>query len=255
MTRVTLNSLPTEWRAWGDGDRPLLCLHPLGQEAAYFADLAAALGKGWRVASYDQRGHGAAADTPVGAFSDFVDDAESAMDRLGPCAVAGFSLGGAVAALLAARRAPRALILAATPHRGLPVFTERACAARSGGIEAVAQDTVHRWFGRTTADPATDRARTSLHRMTPGGYDAAWRAFATFEGYDRIAPHLPRTLALAYGDDLSTPPDILDTIARTIRDANGTVLRETIPGAGHMGLLDKPAETAAILVQFLESGA
>jgi pimeloyl-ACP methyl ester carboxylesterase len=251
VTAATLDGPRPALRSWGDGDRVLLCLHPLGQEAAFFADLAPALGPGWRVASFDGRGHGAAAGRPVGDFGQFVDDAEAGLDRVGARHVAGFSMGGSVAALLAARRDLAALVLVATPHRGLPVFAERARAREAGSVAAVTEETVRRWFGRTDAEPAVDRARASLAKLTPEGFDAAWNAFATFRGYEGIAASLPPALCLAYGDDLSTPPVVLDAIAATIREAGGVAERETIPGAGHMGLLEKPRETGKAIARFL----
>ena len=249
------DGLETELRVWGEGDRAILCLHPLGQEATYFGDFAAALGPGWRVIAYDQRGHGGAAGRPAESFRQMVDDAEAALRQCGAFHVAGFSMGGAVASELARRRPLRTLTLAATPHRGLPVFAERARAVREGSVEAVAEEPLARWFGDAARGPAAERARASLLRLSPEGFDAAWRAFSTFEGYAGRAAALPPTLCLAYGDDLSTSPDVLDIVARAIRLGGGTAERETIPGAGHMGLLQKPAETAAAIARFVERHA
>jgi pimeloyl-ACP methyl ester carboxylesterase len=120
-----------------------------------------------------------------------------------------------------------------------------------GGLHAVADETVSRWFGAAAEGPEAARARASLMRMRPEGFDAAWRAFAAFGGYEGRA--LPPTLALAYGDDLSTPPAVLDGIAAAIRAAGGAARRETIPGAGHMGLLQAPRETGAAIASFLEA--
>ncbi|MEM8787203.1 MAG: alpha/beta fold hydrolase [Pseudomonadota bacterium] len=248
MTTVTLNGLRTQMREWGTGPRTLLCLHPLGQEAAFFRELADGL-PGWTVVSYDQRGHGAAAEQPVEAWSDLVNDAAAALKETQARHVAGFSMGGSVAADLAGRAKLAALVLSATPHRGLPVFAQRAHAVRDGGLGAIEAGTIARWFGDAADTAAIARARRSLRRMSPEGFDATWRAFATFEGYEDRT--LPPTLLLAYAEDLSTPPHILDTIMAVIRAQGGTALRETIPGAGHMGLLQKPVETAATIARFL----
>lgn len=255
IREVTLNGLSTAWHEWGDAEgRPLLCLHPLGQNGGFFDGMAAALGPGWRIASYDQRGHGVAAAHAARDFSQMVDDAAAALDLFGTAAhVAGFSMGGSVASDLAARRGGNmpSLCLAATPAAGLPIFTERACAEARGSIAAIAEETVHRWFGRTSGDPAIEAARRALFRLTPQGFDAAWRAFAGFEGYAARAAALPPTLCLSFGNDLSTPPDVLDGIAETIRQAGGQARRVDIPGAGHMGLLQKPRQVAAALAAFI----
>lgn len=255
MPDVVLNGVRTRWFEAGDASgRPLLCLHPLGQRGAFHAGLARALGPGWRVVAYDQRGHGEAAAHPAEAFEQLVDDAEAALDRIGGRAdVAGFSMGGSVAALLAARRAGgvRGLCLVATPLRGTPLFAERACAAERGSIAAIESETLLRWFGEGPDEAATRAARTSLRTMTPAGFDAAWRAFASFEGYGAIAPHLPPTLCMAFADDLSTPPPVLDEIADVIRAAGVRCERIDVDGAGHMGPLEKPREVAGAIARFL----
>jgi 3-oxoadipate enol-lactonase len=251
--QVTLNGLPTRWREWGTG-RPILCLHPLGQNADFFDGLAEALGDGWRVVSFDQRGHGDAANRAPLNFEQMVSDAAAALDRLGGQAnLAGFSMGGAIAAELGARRAPdiNTLSLIATPLLGLPVFAERACALRKGSIDAIVEDTVLRWFGRMSGEQAIDKAKASLEMMTPKGFDAAWTAFATFRGYGEIAGHLPPTLCLSFDEDLSTPQAVLDDIAKAIQAAGGKVKRADVSGAGHMGLLQKPREVAAELSRFI----
>ncbi|MEM8824086.1 MAG: alpha/beta hydrolase [Pseudomonadota bacterium] len=252
---ISLNGLPTQWFDRGSIDaKLLLCLHPLGQNGTFFDGLFAALGDGWRVISFDQRGHGSAAAHPVRDFSQFVDDAEAALDRIGGKAhVAGFSLGGSIAAELASRRADDipTLTLAATPHQGMPVFAERACAVRMGSIAAIADETVRRWFGRLDGDPAILVARASLDQLSPESFDAAWRAFATFEGYGKFAGRLPPALCLSFSQDLSTPPTIADQIADAITTAGGEAHRVDISGAGHMGLLQKPAEVASALAEFI----
>lgn len=253
---VTLNEFTTEWRDTGQGTT-LLCLHPLGQNARFFDSFAAALGTGWRVVSFDQRGHGAASATPVAKWAQFVDDAEAAVARIdGPLHLAGFSMGGSIAADLAIRMPDRfaSLTLAATPIRGTDVFAERARAEAGGGIKAIEQETVARWFGNSTHTQAIAQARGTLHAMTPRGFDAAWQSFATFEGYDRKAvAQLPHTLLLSYANDLSTPPAVLDDIAEVLRAHGVDVTRRDVADAGHMGLLEQPEETAAVVGKFIEA--
>ena len=262
MTRqveVTLNGLRTIIREHGrpetPADRTLICLHPIGQEASYHDGLARALGDDWRVIGHDQRGHGVAATQPAQCLAQMVDDAEALIDHIGgPAHLAGFSMGGSIAAELAARRSSHVIsvTLAATPARGLPVFAERACAVEAGSVAAVAEPTVERWFGRRHGLSAIDVARASLGKMTPQGYDAVWRSLASFRGYEPIAALLPPALCLSFSDDLSTPPEVLDEIARTIRAAGGVATRHNIGGAGHMGLLQVPEQVASAFRQFAQ---
>lgn len=257
QTQMLLNGLRTTVRDHGSADhagyRTLMCLHPIGQEASYHDGLARALGGQWRVVSHDQRGHGSAAGQPAQSLMQLVDDAEALLDDIGvPVHLAGFSMGGSVAAELAARRR-RDIIsvsLVATPCRGQPVFAERACAVEAGTVAAVAAPTIERWFGQRHGLKAIAVARASLSKMTPEGYDAIWHALASFRGYEDLAGSLPPALCLSFSDDLSTPPSVLDEIASIIAAAGGFAARADIGGAGHMGLLQKPDEVASAFLQF-----
>lgn len=263
QAEMTLNGLHTVVREHGPadaaGDRTLMCLHPIGQDASFHDGLAQALGDDWRVVSHDQRGHGAASPQPAQSLMQMVNDAEALLGYVGsPVHLAGFSMGGSVAAELAGRRAPDIITvtLAATPARGLPVFSERACAVAQGSVAAVSEPTLERWFGQCHGSAVIDVARASLEKMTADGYDAVWHALASFRGYEPIAASLPPALCLSFTDDLSTPPPVLDEIARIIRNSGGTAARRNIPAAGHMGLLQVPQAVASALLCFVnESGA
>ena len=55
------------------------------------------------------------------------------------------------------------------------------------------------------------------------------------------------TLAIAGANDASTPPDLVRETADLIRGHRFALIR----GAGHIPPVEKPAEYAAILTQFL----
>jgi pimeloyl-ACP methyl ester carboxylesterase len=96
-----------------------LFLHGLGsvragdKSSALFAHAAA---RGRAAVRYDQRGHGDSSGTiGVVTISELIADAALVLDRTGPAVVFGSSLGGLVAAFLAAQRpdAVRGLVLVA----------------------------------------------------------------------------------------------------------------------------------------------
>jgi pimeloyl-ACP methyl ester carboxylesterase len=249
----------TERQAWGDPEAPnrLLALHPLGQSGRFYEGLATLLGPNWHVISYDQRGHGAAARCVAERFDQLVADSEAMLETVpsGAVHLLGHSMGGAVAGELAARapsgRVTR-LTLAAVPARGLPVYAARAAAVSGGGLEAVMGATILRWFGSGLDKPEVTRARAELTRMTPESFDAAWRALAQFRGFAPLAEALPPTLCLSFSDDLSTPPAVLDEIAAVLLAKGVPVNRVDIPGAGHMGFLQKPREVADAILNHHE---
>jgi len=240
----------------GAGGHAVLGLHMLGLDASSFDRLPTALPDGWDFHAYDQRGHGAAADQPPGDFEAWVRDVEVALERVGEREIhlVGSSMGGAVAASLAARAAPgriASLTLIATPEVGRSAFAERARAVADGRLAEVTETTLLRWFAHGDDSERIPEARAAIERMSLEGYDASWRALARFPGFEEIAGSLPPTLCLSFALDVSTPPGELDRIAARIREAGGKAVRIDIAGTGHAGLICRPDEVALALARFL----
>lgn len=230
----------------------ILCLHSLGLDGKSFSGLASLLGTNRAIYSFDQRAHGAANGAIPNAFSDFVADASIVIDSIGADTIhlVGHSMGGAVAALLAAQNSKVAsLTIIASPPSGLPAFANRAVARRSG-MEFVIGETLQRWFGSSLID---EQAENSISKMTPEGFDASWIAFSQFKGYDKLAKALPPTLCIAFEDDLSTPPESLAQIALKINGIGGEAAHVTLSNAGHMGLLTHPHNVSSELQSFLNN--
>lgn len=250
------------WRQSGTGVAgTVLMLHSLGLDSRAFDGIRAALSDDWQIVSFDQRGHGKAAGTQARSLDDLVDDACQVIDSCAARQVhlVGHSMGGAVAALSAARVGPRvaSLALIATPAAGYPAFNARAQAAIEEGMQAAIPATLERWFG---AEPdqceaeAIAYARDALSAMTPAGFAAAWRALANFEGYQPIGHRLPCTRLIAGVRDLSTPPTSMRSIFNTLiaAGAQPTPVFDEIGNAGHMLVLTHaPAVAAALQTHWL----
>lgn len=236
----------------------VLALHSLGLDRHAFDRLRGVLPSRWRVISFDQRGHGTAATQHAEKLDTYAEDANAALATCGdePVHLLGHSMGGVVAALMAATmnvRAPgriASLALVATPAAGNAAFAERGASALADGMAAVIDVTLARWFnGRHTPADAIAYATATLRAMQPAGFAAAWSALAGFAGYSDIALNLPPTLCIAAADDLSTPPAAM----RLIVDAFAAVGRadavtfSTVAGAGHMALLTAAPAIAPLL--------
>jgi 3-oxoadipate enol-lactonase len=231
----------------------VLLLHSIGLDAHAYGALRQALGADWALNSYDQRGHGKRAGQTGFDLADLVQDALFALARMeGPVHLVGHSMGGAIAALAAARGGAKvaSLALIATPPAGFPAFNERALAAEQD-FAASCEATLARWFEGEQADTteAVATARAAMGRVQAAGMAAAWRALACFEGYEALGQALPRTLCIAAGNDASTPPAAMQRIvaARQSVQAAAQIQLQTIPGAGHMVPLTHPAPVAALL--------
>jgi len=230
----------------------VLLLHALGLDRLAFDGLRNALSDEWRLVSFDQLGHGALANVSDFKLSDFVLDAESVLERFaeGDLHILGHALGGSIAGMLASRLGvAKSLIGITTPSRGLPVFEARANEALCHGMESTLEPTFRRWFGQSAdAEVAVARAygKGCLLHMRPQGYASAWRALASFEGYESIAARLPPFLCIAASDDLSTPPSHVEEIQAAL--ARGGMRPsfhfEVAPEGGHMLPLVDPAYVA-----------
>ncbi|WP_424139526.1 alpha/beta fold hydrolase [Roseomonas chloroacetimidivorans] len=251
---VRLGSLETGWRESGAGVRgTVLALHGLGLDRASFDPLGAALPDGWRLVSYDQRGHGEAARIIPDDLEAFVEDVLRAIAHAGgQVHLLGHSMGGAVAALAAARSdAVLSLTLIATPPRGFPEFARRGEAATQAGMDAVLAPTLSRWFGpdweAVAPSGAVSYASTALRAMRPEGWAAAWQALASFEGFGALAVPGRPSLALAAEDDLSTPPHSMEPIAAAWEHAGARLNRQVLARGGHLLPVTQPDALAALL--------
>lgn len=254
-------ALPRPWghlhlRVTGPGaGPPVLLLHSLGADLRLWDAVADRLPR-LRLVALDAPGHGLSA-TPPGDWDarDHAADAVAAMDALGlaRAAVAGCSLGGLVAQALALDHPGRVagLLLSNTAARlGSPeLWRDRARAVEAGGMAAVAEAVLARWF--PPAFRASDDARpweAMLRRTDPRGYALACGALARGD----LTAEVPRIAApvtmLGGSEDVATPPELVAATAARIPGAR----LEVIEGAGHLPALDAPDRVARALSDLVE---
>lgn len=165
---------------WGGDGVPLVLLPGMGQSAHIFRGLAPALGEGFRVVAVTPRAHGES-DTPETGYglSAFAADVRAVMDALGieRAAVAGHSIGGAVAARLAAESPERVTHLVC-----IDALTDYANVGRIAGRAPVRPPLL--------PPDATDRVARAWHRTFAYGLwnaavEADWRALPSDRGLRR----------------------------------------------------------------------
>jgi 3-oxoadipate enol-lactonase len=232
---VFVNSLSTDFRLW-DKILPLL---PAGL----------------RILRYDKRGHGLS-DVPPGPYSmgALVTDLERLMDSLAmkEAVVVGLSIGGMIAQGLAAKRMDlvSAMVLSNTGAKiaTRDIWAERIDAVKAGGLEAVVDATMQRWFSPPFHETAEFHGWRNMFLHTPPeGWTACAAAIA---GTDFISStsglRLP-TLAIAGAHDTSTPPDLVFETADLIPGAQKALIQR----AGHLPCVEQPEEYAKLLRVFL----
>ena len=242
-----------------DGAGPtVVLLHPVGLDLACFDALVSALGSRYRVLRIDLRGHGRSRVVqPALGLRDYVDDVHVLLEALafGPVAAVGFSFGGMLTQLLALEypNDVNALVISACPStlsdEGRKIVAERGALAERDGMAALLDATMTRWFTESFRQGGGgERTRERLASADINGWAQAWRAMAAVDTAPRLASIKVPTLCLAGELDVSSPPDVVEAIARGIHGARFVV----VPGAPHMLFIEQPKAVAAVITDFLD---
>ena len=253
---------------WGDpAASPVLCIHGAAAHAHWWDHIAPGLLPAHHVIAPDLRGHGASDRAASYLIEDFATDCVALLDTITdrPVALVGHSMGGRVAAWIAAHHPSRVRTLALLDAR----------------LGAVPRERAERWRGARPAAAAprtwTTRAEAmAAFRLTPPETDvpaathAALAAHAVAQQPDgRWALTVDRAVLNLDGSRVA---DLLPTLARVrcpllvLRGRHSTVigaaqsaaLHAALPDAveevvdgGHHFLLAHPAAVAARLAAFL----
>ncbi|MEI2806307.1 3-oxoadipate enol-lactonase [Albidovulum sp.] len=256
MNILDLDDIHIHCREDGDpAGPPVVFANALGTDLRLWDRVVPLLPKGLRLIRYDMRGHGLSSCPPGPyAMGALVRDAERLLEAVGvrDCVFVGLSLGGMVAQGLAVKRLDlvRAMVLSntATKIATPAVWAERIAAVRAGGIEAVAEATMQRWFSKPFREtPQMQGWRNMLVRQPVEGYLGAMAAISGTDLYTPTSGLTLPTLVIAGAEDGSTPPDLVRETAELIKGARFELIR----GAGHVPPVEKPAEYAGLLRGFL----
>ena len=168
----------------------------------------------------------------------------------GPLHVAGCSMGGMVGQHVAARHPERvrSLLMACTGAAANPAAMEgRARAAEEGGMEAVLDTTLQRWFtpdalARLPEHPGVAYARRTLLGLDPGAFADGWRSIATHDARPLLGRIRARTTCLAGDADASASVDRVREVADGIPGARMRVVH-----GPHMLPLEQPGTFGEVL--------
>lgn len=255
MQAAEINGITLHYADNGSG-APLVFCNALGTDLRLWDGVVSRLPAGLRVLRHDRRGHGLS-DAPSGpyAMGTLVRDIEALLDHCGISAAVyvGCSLGGMVAQGLAVKRPDlvRALVLSNTAARigTAAMWQERVAAVQAGGVAALSEATLARWFARPFRDGAQARLMRHMLERTPAqGYAGCAAAIAGTDFYSTTAGLRMPVLAIAGSEDGSTPPDLVRETAALVPGSRFELIR----GAGHLPMVDHPDAYAAILVAFLK---
>ena len=241
-----------------DGDpqgAPVVFANSLGTDLRLWDPILPHLPKGLRIIRYDKRGHGLSS-CPKGAYSmgALVREIEALLDHLDVknCLFVGLSIGGMIAQGLAIKRLDllRAMVLSNTAAKiGQPaMWDDRIAAVKAGGIEALADSILERWFSDGFRDqPELALWRNMLVRQPDAGYMGCSAAISGTDFYTPTSGLRLPTLGIAGSEDGSTPPDL---VRETVELIPGSKFQLML-NAGHLPCVEQPADYAKHLTDFM----
>ena len=241
-----------------DGDpqgAPVVFANSLGTDLRLWDPILPHLPKGLRIIRYDKRGHGLSS-CPKGAYSmgALVREIEALLDHLDVknCLFVGLSIGGMIAQGLAIKRLDllRAMVLSNTAAKiGQPaMWADRIAAGKAGGIEALADSILERWFSDGFRDqPELALWRNMLVRQPDAGYMGCSAAISGTDFYTPTSGLRLPTLGIAGSEDGSTPPDLVRETVELIPGSKFQLMRN----AGHLPCVEQPADYAKHLTDFM----
>ena len=242
-----------------DGDPqgpPVVFANSLGTDLRLWDSVVYLLPQKLRIIRFDKRGHGLSSCPPAPySMGSLVTDAEALLDHLKirDCVFVGLSIGGMIAQGLAVKRMDqvRAMVISNTAAKigTTEMWNDRIATIRAGGIEALADTIMERWFSKEfRATPELELWRNMLVRTPVDGYSGCSAAIAGTDFYTTTASLTLPTLAIAGSEDGSTPPDLVRETAELIKGSRFELIR----GAGHLPCVEKPEEYAGHLTNFLK---
>jgi 3-oxoadipate enol-lactonase len=237
---------------------PIVLIHSLGMDHAFWNEVAPALTETTAVLAYDCRGHGRS-DKPAGPYrvEAFADDLADLLDHVGwRCAiVAGASMGGCITLAFAAAYPQRAAGLGlfdTTAWYDAPdKWEERARTAETKGLDALIEFQTTRWFTdafRARRKDVLDASVAVFLANTAQGYAETCRMLGACN-MTAALPRLSMPVRIAVGDeDYATPVAMSQALHRAIAGSTMTV----IENARHLTPLECPQHIAAELRKLIE---
>ena len=256
--RIKANGITFNYEIEGPAGAPWLVFsNSLATNLSMWDPQAADLGRSFRLLRYDQRGHGGT-DTPAGRYTyeTLVADARALFDALGieRPHFCGLSMGGVTALGLAELYPDRVdrVVVCDSPAMSTPAtvqqWEERIVAAQSGGMEALVESTMARWFPpetRAANPPHLEKVRQMIRTTPVNGFIGCAAALADHNYAAAVATVTRPVLFLVGEKDAAAPP------MRKLKDALPSSRYVELAGAGHISNLDQPAAFTRAVADFL----
>lgn len=260
MPFARINKITTWYQDQGEGAAlPVIFANSLGTDHRIWEGVTSRLSATRRCVAYDKRGHGMSGlSADPYAMGELAADLLALADHCGMkrFVICGVSVGGMIAVASAAAAPERiaGLVLCDTaPQIGTPaMWNTRIAQVQENGLTGIADSVLERWFSaqfRKARPHELAGWRTLLVRTPPQGYIATCAAIRDADLSVETGAIAVPTLVVVGAEDLSTPPDLVRSLAEQIAGSRFS----TIPGVGHIPSIERPDILADMLTTFLET--
>jgi len=256
MTAVATSLGPIGVAEAGSGGTPIVFLHGVGSDKSVWQPQLAHFSRARRAVAFDYPGYGDSGPAAAGTTrDDYAEAIFAGMDTLGiaQAHICGLSLGGVVGIAMHALAPERcaSLLLADTfaVHPDGPGIYERSVAA-SADLRALAEARVDFLLAPGALGDVRREVVETMARIDPAAYRVGAEAVWLADQRDRAGAIGVPTLVVCGEEDRVTPPSLSEELAAFIPEAK----LGTIPGAGHISNLERPAEFNRIVEEFIGNG-
>ncbi|HTW85783.1 MAG TPA: 3-oxoadipate enol-lactonase [Candidatus Sulfotelmatobacter sp.] len=260
MPFVRVDDLVVHYDLTGPADAPVIVFgNSLGTSYDLWDDNVGALCDRYRVLRLDMRGHGLTSITPgtprptIDAVTQDVVELLEALS-IGRVRYVGLSIGGMIGQRLAATHPERleALVLCATGNQlSTPeIWNARIASVEAGGIEAIADGTMQRWFAPSTHRDRADTIagfRNMLVRTPQPGYIDGCKTVRDADLRADDARITTPTLIISGAQDQAAPVERGQTLHAAIASSQFVVVDD----AGHLLNVEQPDRVNRLLNAFL----
>jgi 3-oxoadipate enol-lactonase len=244
-----------------EGEGPVVTMaHALGTTLSLWDPQAEALRSRYRVLRFDTRGHGETG-APAGPYTldMLADDVAGLLTALGirETYYVGLSMGGMVGQVFALKYPAmvQGLVLCDTtsryPAAALPAWEGRIRAVETGGMEAIVEAMLQRWFTpvfRLRRPEVMERVRRWLRATPVQGYIGCCQALPKINTTEQLKEVRCPALVIVGEDDPGTPVEMAREIHAALPSAELAVLRS----ASHLSNLEQADEFNRVLLGFLD---
>jgi len=239
-------------------DQVVVLLHSLGTDHEMWQGITSLLEGPYSLVAPDSRGHGNNTDSGTIDLTTWVEDITAIVDAYPEADVhlVGLSMGGVQALACGAALGPRikSLTLANTfATLNSELANKKVDEMRAKINEVGMAEYAKVYLDGTLVAPVDDHSYRSLHRaiaaVSPEHYMESAEATFLVDLTGELAGIMVPTLVITSELDHKTP----SSLSQQIKDGIPGAVLVSIPGAGHLSSVEKPAEFVAALKTFLKT--